>query len=338
MKRYKAFFSVSLAILVAVGVFAQNRGGDLEAVVGPNVKVGRRWAVFIAIDQYREWGRLDNPVKDAREIQQILREHYIIDVWRELFNENASAAGIRTLFTQLRQEVGKDDSVFVFHAGHGFKDNDTDKGAWIPFDAGRNPLRKEGWIAHDEIRTYLDRLQAKHVFLISDSCFSGDLLANPRSSTLPRFDNEYPIKAYSFVSRQIITSGASEEVPDTSEFARRLKDALIRAEGPWIDPIKLYDQIRNVRATQPRYGIMPTSLHHQDGSFLFFRKNPPPPIADGKIPSRPQRTRPLGSKTGSTYKNPAKALYNANSAASVTRSKMPIEAVRSTAEGGQYYF
>jgi len=288
MKRNIIFFVFS--ILVISGVFAQSRGVEIEAVVGPNVTVGKQWAVFIAIDRYREWGSLDNPVRDAREIQQILKEHYIIDAWRELYNENASAEGIRTLFNQLRQEVGINDSVFVFHAGHGYKDNDTDKGAWIPFDAGRSPLRKEGWIAHDEIRTYLDRLQAKHVFLISDSCFSGDLLANPRSSALPRFDNDYFRRAYSFVSRQIITSGASEEVPDSSEFARRLKDALIRAEGACIDPLRLFEFIRNVQTTQPRYGIMPASLHQQDGSFLFFRNQVvttvpnQPPVPVGKIP------------------------------------------------------
>ena len=270
----KKLFILFAVLIFALPVMAQNRGGELESVVGKNVTVGKQWAVFIAIDKYRDngWTNLNHPVKDAREIQQILREHYIIDNWRELFDDKASAEGIRALFRNLRQEVGKDDSVFVFHAGHGFKDDDTDKGAWIPADASSNRDRKGGWIGHDEIRAYLDLLPAKHVFLISDSCYSGDLLANPRAGAFPRFDNDYYRKAYSLVSRQVMTSGASETVPDASDFARRLKNTLTRAEGACVDPVKLFEQVREASGTTPRLGAMPSSLHHKDGSFLFFKK------------------------------------------------------------------
>jgi len=263
-------------------VFAQTRGGELETVIGPNVTVGKQWAVFIAIDKYQDrgWNKLDGPVKDAKEIQAILRENYIINEWRELFDEKASAEGIRKLFTELSSQVKEDDSVFVFHAGHGVKDRITEAGSWIPSDAGFNQYRKEGWISHVDIRSYLDRLPAKHVFLISDSCFSGDLLAKPRSGALPQFDTEYYRTAYSFPSRQVMSSGASQEVPDTSDFARRLKSALRRAEGACIDPFKIYEQVREASGTTPRLAALPESTRHeQDGSFLFFRKqiNPPPP-------------------------------------------------------------
>ena len=274
MRRFSICCVVNLFLAVSF-VFAQTRGGELEAVVGPNVTVGKQWAVFIAIDKYQDrgWNKLDGPVKDAKEIQAILRENYIINEWRELFDEKASAEGIRRLFAELNGQVKENDSVFVFHAGHGVKDSITEAGSWIPSDAGSNPFRKEGWISHVEIRSYLDRLPAKHVFLISDSCFSGDLLAKPRSGALPQFDNEYYRNAYSFPSRQVMSSGASQEVPDTSDFARRLKLALRRTEGACIDPLKIYEQVREANGTTPRLAALPESLRHeQDGSFLFFRK------------------------------------------------------------------
>ena len=284
MKR--VYLALMVLIFFVFTITAQTRGGELESVVGKNVTVGKQWAVFIAIDKYRDngWTNLNHPVKDAREIQQILREHYIIDNWRELFDDKASAEGIRMLFRNLRQEVGKDDSVFVFHAGHGFKDDDTDKGAWIPADASSNRDRKGGWIGHDEIRAYLDLLPAKHVFLISDSCYSGDLLANPRAGAFPRFDNDYYRKAYSLVSRQVMTSGASETVPDASDFARRLKNTLTRAEGACVDPVKLFEQVREASGTTPRLGAMPSSLHHKDGSFLFFKKQ----TTAANVPQQPE--------------------------------------------------
>jgi uncharacterized caspase-like protein len=188
----KRNYLLLFVLLIMHGVaYAQNRGLLVENVVGPEVQIGKQWAVFIAIDKYQDRGgaKLDHPVKDARELHKIISGNFIVDNLRELYDDKASAEGIRMLFEELQKEVGKDDSVFVFHAGHGYRDDRTDKGAWIPSDAGSNRFRKDGWIGHDEIRSYLDKLPAKHVFLISDSCFSGDLLQTSRGQTL-EFNND----------------------------------------------------------------------------------------------------------------------------------------------------
>jgi tetratricopeptide (TPR) repeat protein len=53
-----------LTFILCAGVSllsAQSRGALLEAVTGKDVRVGKQWAVFIAIDRYREWGPLNNP-------------------------------------------------------------------------------------------------------------------------------------------------------------------------------------------------------------------------------------------------------------------------------------
>jgi hypothetical protein len=263
-------------------VSAQSRG-ELEprASLGPNVTEGKQWAVFIAIDKYREWGILNNPVKDARDIQQILKDYYIIDKWEELFDEKATTEGIRNLFIRLKNEVGENDSVFVFHAGHGFKDEDTNTGAWIPYDAG-NQTNKSGWILHKEIRSYLDMLPAKHVFLISDSCYSGDLLDPKRGQ--PGIISDYPA-AYKEKSRQAMSSGASEEVDDESEFAFRLKQALLNTESAYITPDYLLSKIKETKTTRqlntiPILAVIPNSGHILGGSFLFFKKNRPPPLEE----------------------------------------------------------
>ncbi|MDR0730539.1 MAG: SUMF1/EgtB/PvdO family nonheme iron enzyme [Treponema sp.] len=251
---------------------AQDRGFRSAAAVGPDVVIGRQWAVFIAIDRYQEWGPLTNPVKDAREIRDILVDRFFIDEVVELYDADATAANIRRLFADLRTRTEINDSVFVFYAGHGQTDAVTSTGSWIPVDGGRDQLAQANWLPNIQIRNMLSALPAKHVFLVADACFSGDMLDTSRGAS-PEINNEYYRRAYSRVSRQVMTSGASETVPDTSEFALRLKSTLRRADEPCIDPEYLFSNVREVRSTQPLLGTIQGSEHQSGGSFLFFRRD-----------------------------------------------------------------
>ena len=128
---------ILVLLLLVIPLFcalAQNR--DIRVVatetVGVNAVIGKQWAVFIAIDRYKEWGPLSNPVRDAKEIRDILLQRYFIDEIIELYDANATAANIRRLFSELRSKTGDDDSVFVFYAGHGHTDSITNTGSWIP--------------------------------------------------------------------------------------------------------------------------------------------------------------------------------------------------------------
>jgi hypothetical protein len=76
------------------------------------------------------------------------------------------------------------------------------------------------------------------------------------------------------VSRQVLTSGASEAVPDSSEFARGLKLALEGNTAAQIDPLMLYNQVRlGMKATTPLFGDLKDSGHQDGASFLFFLKD-----------------------------------------------------------------
>jgi hypothetical protein len=282
-----------LTLLVLVGIcwnVAAQRGsdsanGEVEIVdARRNVSpLGKQWAVFIAIDEYREQARLQYPVSDAQEIKNILLAHYRIDEVRELYNRDATAAAIRRLFSDLREKTGPNDSVFVFHAGHGENEKITRTPAWIPYDGGVDIYAQTNWLDHVQIRSMLDALPAKHVFLISDSCFSGKLLDTARGESNETVVN-YPA-AYDRVSRQAMSSGADETVRDESEFASRLKNALLRNNTLYITPDSLLTQIKDAQTMRPLHTIpilaaIPQSSHQLGGSFLFFRNT-------GELPPEP---------------------------------------------------
>ena len=262
-----------LVSLIAANAVGQNRGLQLLAQenLGRQVQIGKQWAVFIAIDRYKEWAPLTNPVRDAHEIRDILIENYFLDELRELYNTDATAANIRRLFADLRREVQMNDSVFMFYAGHGHTDDLTKTGSWIPTDGGRDELAQANWLPNIQIRNMLSGLAAKHVFLIADSCFSGDILDVSRGAS-PEINSDYYRRVYEKVSRQVMTSGASETVPDASEFAMRLKSSLRRAENAYVDPEYLFMNVREVRTTRPLLGIIRGTEHQEGGGFLFFRR------------------------------------------------------------------
>ena len=281
MKRLNAALLMFLCFIFSLS--AQQRGGDYEEGAVEKIdarrivtSLGKQWAVFIAINNYREWAPLEYPVKDAQEIKNILLEYYYIDEYRELYNKDATVTAIRRLFIDLQEKTGPNDSVFVFHAGHGINEEKTRTSAWIPYDGGEDKGTQANWLSHIQIRSMLDSLKAKHVFLISDSCFSGDLLDSARGT--PETVINYPA-AYDRVSRQAMSSGGSEGVEDVSEFASRLKNILLRNEAPYLTPDFLLSQIKEVPTMRPLYTIpilatIPRSGHQLGGSFLFFRKNP----------------------------------------------------------------
>ena len=270
---FSSVFVCALAILAS----AQDRGLQIRAAqdLGPQVQIGKQWAVFIAIDRYREWTPLANPVKDAQEIRNILKEHYYIDEIRELYNTDATAANIRRLFADLRRDVQVNDSVFMFYAGHGHTDDLTKSGSWIPADGGRDDMAQANWLPNIQVRNMLSALAAKHVFLVADACFSGDILDMSRGAA-PEINSEYYRRVYNRVSRQVMTSGASETVPDASEFAMRFKSSLLRAQNMYVDPEYIFTNVREVRTTQPLLGVIRGTEHQDGGSFLFFRRNAAP--------------------------------------------------------------
>jgi len=284
----KLYVVLFILICFSIPLTAQNRGSDegggAREVVDARgvVKIGKQWAVFIAIDKYKEWDPLGTPVSDAKEIRDTLWKQYYIDEVRELYDDNATYNKIYDFLVDLRSQVGIDDSVFIFYAGHGYTDPNTSTGYWIPLDGQWREAGQANWMANRIIRELLTKLPAKHVLLISDSCFSGDILDLSRGDppqASPQIDTNYYRRVYDIASRQVMTSGASETVPEPSEFILKLKNALLYAKGVCFDPDYLFTaaEVRDVKSTRPILAPIRNTGLQEGGSFLFFRRQTPNP-------------------------------------------------------------
>ncbi len=301
--------AIRKAVVLALCAFgtvlpqAQERGLEVTAkkVAGSDVRIGKQYAVLIAIDRYAEWTPLRTPVRDAKEIKRILEKRYYIDNIIELYDGEATAAGIRRLFSRLIDQTGPTDSVLIYYAGHGYTDK-FKTGFWIPADGGKDVENQDRWIPNQQIRNFVSQIKARSVALVSDSCFSGDLL-NVHRGTIATPEPGYVRDSLKYTSRQVLTSGASESVPDESEFSRQFKKTLELNTEAYLDPLSMYDRIRRgVSKTLPLLGTLPGQ--EDGGNYLLFLREEPAPGSAAKenLLEAPKSTEPVQLPPKSTVK------------------------------------
>jgi hypothetical protein len=278
MKRH---FPLLFFLMIGVSTYFiifpfQDRGKVIRIKnLDPDNEVGRQYLVLIAINKYEHWRGLTGAVKDGIEIREILQSHYYFDKVIELYDDQATRIGIVMLFERLQKELNPEDSVLIFYAGHGCLIKSSGIGYWIPVNGGKDERECKNWISHGEIIGFISNMKAKHIFLIADSCFAGNFLEVWRGDNdAPKvIKKEYFRRAYQLKSRQVLTSGAEETVPDNSIFAQQLKKALKENDRPYLDPIKLYDDIRLAEMkTFPVFGVLRQTGHQEGATYLLLLK------------------------------------------------------------------
>jgi hypothetical protein len=203
----------------------------------------KSYAVIIGIDKYPHLPpdrQLSYAVRDAQGIEQVLRKQYKFDKIVTLHNEQATRNRIvRLLTTELPREMGTDDALFIFWAGHGAQksSSDGDIGYLIPYDGVSDDLSTA--VTMSEIRDTISKtIPAKHVFYVMDACYSG-LLTTRTVDTTSRRDLRYIREITRERVRQVLTAGGKgQEVLDGgkkghSVFTGRLIE-ILEATGDFI--------------------------------------------------------------------------------------------------------
>lgn len=194
------------------------------------VKLGRYHAVVIGNNQYADYPALASATNDADKVADVLSRRY---GFATTLLKNANRFEILSALNAKREALGPDDNLVVYFAGHGEIDAATKQGYWIPAD-GRQDA-PASWLSNRAISDILNTMNAKHVLVVADSCYSGAMTR----SAVPTFSSAMPDKAWAqwvktmsqSRSRTALTSGGLAPVPDTgrgnnSHFALALIAAL----------------------------------------------------------------------------------------------------------------
>lgn len=239
--------------------------------------MGKTWAVLIANSGYTHWGDLKGePYKDVERIAGVLAEYEFDEIFVE---KDVGMEDFGPFFANLNGRLEDEDvqSLFLYYAGHGDYDELLDKGYWIPVDAKKSKGRI-GYLGDTDVRGYLEvfNRHVRHVLLLSDSCFSGSLVAfraddiEPTAADLRNLSVDASKR-----SAFGITSGRKEErVANESKFSVALEDVLERNQARFLrsSDVAFYvgKKVREVMGQQPQSGAIGRT--HEFGEFVFVRK------------------------------------------------------------------
>jgi hypothetical protein len=251
------------------------RGMVISDLSHKSGKLGAYRALIIGINDYKDpkIPDLKTAVNDAKAMAELLRKRYGFQV--ELLKDHkATKEAIYQAIRKLVSSTKPDDSVLIYYAGHGDLDRLTNEGWWIPADAkGGYPVT---YLENSTVQTYIRSMKARHVLLISDSCFSGTLFGQLR--VMPRvIDNKYYLDLYNEKSRWGITSGNRTPVADYgtdshSVFAYQLLKELKKNEKPYISTQELYTQIAPIISNNSEQTPLCRPIRNtgdQGGEFVF---------------------------------------------------------------------
>ena len=254
-----------LALVLALLIWA-------PANAALDVDFGRYHALVIGINDYQNLPRLETAVNDASAVADVLRQKYGFEVELLL---NPTRDDIIRILDRLRSELTEKDNLLIYYAGHGVLDVEADTGSWLPVDA--EEATRTDWIPVSTVTGTVKAMSAKHVLVISDSCYSGTLTRGVIVSTSTGAEREVELRRLSEKrSRTVLVSGGLEPVNDGggdghSVFTRALLTAL-RANAEVLDGHRLFTAIRRpvvVNAEQtPRYADIRLA-GHDGGDFLF---------------------------------------------------------------------
>ncbi len=193
---------------------AQSGAGLKVNTLPSGVKLGKYYALIIGNDTYSTYPTLKSAAADAKAIGGVLQSKYGYDV-RLLTNANRFE--ILSALNDMRETLKENDNLLVYYAGHGELDS-ARQGYWLPVDAQTS--QPNTWISNRAVSDILTTMDAKHVLVIADSCYSGTMTR----SSLATFGGGMPDSAWgdwvktmvAGKSRTALTSGGVQPVADAA--------------------------------------------------------------------------------------------------------------------------
>ncbi len=249
-----------------------------------DVPLGNFHLLAVGIDHYLQWRPLQTAVRGAEALAEILGSDCGFARIIRLLNAEATRSRILAELRQLAEKLKPDDSLLIYFAGHGHLDSLTSAGAWIPVDGERpeegNTHAAGSWIENHTVKTLLRACKARHILLVSDSCFAGDFLRSHREAP-PVITDAYVRGSFARASRQVLTSGSLEPVSDGgaedhSVFTWFLLRGLRENREPYLLPSQLHDRVKGGVAANahqtPALGTLHDAAGEVGGEFVLFRK------------------------------------------------------------------
>ena len=238
-------------------------------VPSPTTRFGRYRALVIGSAEYTYLPTVATAEGDAAAVSDLLQSRYGFDV---VHLRNPSLADLSKALERLERELGGNDNLLIYWAGHGFVSDELGRCTWFPVEAFGDDASQG--LANDDVAAALRRMKAKHVLVVADSCFTA---SRPREAGLQEEGGNAHERLSELRTRVVLSSGGLEPIQDGqgtghSTFTGAFLSALA-ANGEVLDGQSLFSQIQQIvtsaASQKPEYANI-LGADHDGGDFLFL--------------------------------------------------------------------
>ena len=267
----KGFTAVGTADMMNQSMYAADQSP--KAFEGELTTGGKYYALIMGVNEYDDENinDLDEALKDAGNLYEILTKSYTFNPENVTYLQNPKNADIIIALDHYEKVITPADNFLIFYAGHGYWDERTQKGYWLPSDASRE--NTVNWFRNSTLTGYISGIKSRHTLVIADACFSGSIF-----KTRDAFGNmDMGVeRLYKLPSRKAMTSGTLKEVPDKSVFLEYLSKRLVENGENYLSAEQLFFSFKtavlNNSQTIPQFGEI-SNAGDEGGDFIFIRKD-----------------------------------------------------------------
>lgn len=246
-----------------------------DSVAHDSLILGKYYALLIGNENYKDsrYQKLSEPVSDVKSMYDVIVNSYTFDKNNVTVMTDPPKKEIFRVLNSYRANLGPDDNLFVFYAGHGCYDDKSNMGYLIPSDAEFN--MDADYISYLDIKKKFEVIAAKHILFIADACYAGSVFRggdNPDDAI-----DEMTLGQLNKKSRTAFTSSFLKPVPDKSDFLKHLISNLKNNSAHYFLSEDLYITTRNslIKSTSKKDPVKWGALQDcgdEGGDFLFIRR------------------------------------------------------------------
>lgn len=281
MKKVFSIYFLIVGFICGMAVFLEGfqNGENVEVEIFDNKILDNlpqtQYALIIGIDKYEKYPNLNNPSNDAKVLKKILIERYYFqdDHITLLGDSGDKKATYYNIMKGLEKYINKltdNDSLIITFNGHGYINKEFETIYWVPSDAEENNNKGEMKIGENIILGFLRKCKARHILIISASCYSGKLFYGILRSGSDLYLNKK--------SRQMIAAGKGT-VSDgafyerNSPFIKNVLTYLKNNTNPYVLATDIISELRNddkCNPDQKPIGGAVEGTGDERGSYVFF--------------------------------------------------------------------
>ena len=251
------------------------RGNQPESDPFRGIQFGRYHALVIGNNAYRNLTKLETAANDARVVASLLKQDYGFETTLLL---DGTRVNVIDALARYWARLKSDDNLLIYYAGRCALDKVTGSGHWLPVDATKDSAAS--WVSVTDVTTMLRAIRARHVMVVSDSCYSGTLVRAGSGKTESAAERVARVKRLlGRRGRTALTSGGLEPVSDSdggghSVFAKVFIETLRKNKGV-LEGQRLFDAIKRPKVLKadrtPQYSDI-RGAGHEGGDFMFVRQ------------------------------------------------------------------